>query len=51
MIDAIKLAKFAEENGWIVVDKDDNYTRYLTSSGQRVLVEFYPDGSMSRVYP
>lgn len=51
MIEAIKLAKFAEKNEWIVIEKGDDFIRYLTPSGQRVLVEFFQDGSIQRVYP
>lgn len=53
-MEAIKLAEFAEKNGWIVVDqgKDDDgdsYIRYLTPSGGIVLVEFNKDGSQCDV--
>jgi len=55
MIKAIELAHFAEKNGWIAIDKgdskDSSYIRYLTPSGQRILVEFSEDGSIYRVYP
>jgi hypothetical protein len=55
VITAIELAKFAASHGWIVIEKneseDENFIRYLTPAGQRVLVEFNQDGSVSRVYP
>lgn len=55
MIKAIELAQFAEKNGWIVIDKEEtktnNYIRYLTPSGQRILVQFSEDGSVESVYP
>ena len=55
MVKAIELARFAEKNGWIVVDKseteDEDYIRYLTPSGGRVLVEYGPDGKILKVYP
>ena len=55
MLKALELAKFAEKNGWIVIEKeegkDDDYIRFLTPSGQRVLVQFSSDGQISNVYP
>lgn len=51
MITAFELANFAEKNGWVVIDKGDDYIRYLTPSGQKVFIEFYEDGSIKRVYP
>jgi len=50
-VKAIELAEFAEKNGWIVLDKVKDFTRYLTPSGQRVLVEFDEDGKVWKVYP
>ena len=54
MIEAIKLADFAEKNGWIVIDKreianNENFVRYLTPQGQIVFVGFYDDGSIHKV--
>ena len=54
MIEAIKLADFAEKNGWIVIDKreianNENFIRYLTPQGQIVFVGFYDDGSIHKV--
>ncbi len=55
MITAIELAKFAEKNGWIVVEKneetDDGFIRFLTPAGQKVIVQFHKDGSIMRIYP
>ncbi len=55
MVTAVELAKFAEKNGWIMIEKNekvnDNFIRYLTPSGQRVIVEFHEDGSIMRIYP
>lgn len=55
MIKAIELAKFAEKHGWIVIDKEeakeDNFIRYLTPSGNKVIVEFNEEGGIERVYP
>jgi len=53
MITALELAKFAEKNGWIVIAKEEtsaeNYIRFLTLSGQTVMVTFYQDGSIQRI--
>lgn len=53
MIKAVELARFAEKNSWIVVDKGDdagdNYIRFLTPQGNIVLVRFYEDGSVHKV--
>ena len=54
MIEAVKLAQFAEKNGWIVIaqadegDKKigDDFIQFLTPFGKRVLVKFYSDGSI-----
>ena len=58
MVTAVELAKFAEKNGWLVVEKGEEskinnlaFIRYLTPSGQRVIVEFHEDGSIMRIYP
>lgn len=55
MITRLQFVKFAEESGWIVIEKGekplDNFFRYLTPSGQKVLVEFKEDGSIQRIYP
>ena len=51
-VTAVELAKFAEKYDWIVIERDDDAHRYLTPSGQRVVVEFAAkDGSILRVYP
>jgi len=53
MIKAIELFKFAEKNGWIVIDKGDeagnDYIRFLTAQGNTVLVRFYKDGSIHKI--
>lgn len=53
MIEAIKLAKFAEKNGWIVINKKkddlDNFIRYLTPQGQIVSLTFWEDGSIHEI--
>ena len=55
MITAVKLAEFAEQHGWIVIESRDeengSYLRFLTPSGRRVLVEYNKNGSIRRIYP
>ena len=55
MLSWAELGKFAEKNGWIVVEKneetDDDFIRFLTPAGLRVIVEFNKDGSIMRIYP
>ena len=54
MIEAIKVAEFAEKNGWLVIGKkekalDEDFLRYLTPQGHIVYVEYYRDGSIRRI--
>ena len=54
MIEAIKLAEFAEKNGWIVIDKkgdalEEDFIRYLTPQGRIVFVDFHEDGSIYKI--
>lgn len=59
MLKAFDLAEFAEKNGWIVIERneendeelDDDFIRYLTPAGRRVIIGFNKDGSISTVYP
>ncbi len=55
MITPIELARFAEKYDWLVVDKketaEEDYIRFLTPAGQKVVVQFTEDGTIKSIYP
>lgn len=57
LINAKELAKFAENNGWVLTEKSDegdlrlgdNYQVYLTPQGREVMVNCWEDGSIKKI--